>query len=292
MAKNEPPPDIFEPPDWSDPARALEYIRQYAEKKILAEWSWYHDKKQFNAGRSQWIRWLALVFTIVGGLIPLLIALFSGRPEWPWFMTAFGAIRIGQIGYLVLAIAAGFILMDRYFGYSTAWMRYIVAMQTIEKAREGFRLDWTVLARRLPLVTAGTPEQTELLERMIQRARALILEVKDASEKETQAWIVEFQSSLSQLEKDLKTKMDATRPGGIDVEVTDGDKSDTPVEVSLDGMLADRFTGGAGSIGYVAPGVHRVTVKAQKAGRDYLASTLVTVGCGEIQKARFTLSIP
>jgi len=284
--------DTLEPPDWSDPARALDSIRQYAEMKVAAEWSWYQSKKKWNSDRSQWLRWLALLLSILGGLVPLLIALFSGRPDWWWFTRAFGSIRFAQLGYVLLAMAAGFVLMDRYFGYSTAWMRYIVAMQTIEKAREAFRLDWTLLARRLPLAAAGTPEQTDLIERMIQRARAFIVDVKEASERETQTWIVEFQSSLAQLEKELKSQSESTRAGGIDVEVTDGGKSDTPVEVLLDGMLADRFTGTAGSIGFVAPGVHRVTVKAQKGGRDYLASALASVGGGEIRKLQFTLNIP
>lgn len=292
MAAQPPPDDAFQPPDWSDPAKALEYIRLYAEKKTLAEWSWYQGKKKWNSDRSQWLRWLALMFSILGGLVPLLVALFSRIPDWQWFMAAFGTIRAGQLGYVLLAIAAGFVLLDRFFGYSTAWMRYIVAMQTIEKAREAFRLDWTMLIRKLPLVPAGGPEHTELVERMLQRARGLIVEVKETSERETQTWIVEFQSSLAQLEKELKSQMDAGRPGGIDVEVTDGAKSDTPVEVSLDGMIADRFTGTAGSIGYVAPGVHRVTVKAQKTGREYLSAAMVTVAGGEIRKVQFTLNIP
>ena len=149
-----------------------------------------------------------------------------------------------------------------------------------------------MLARKLTTAPAWNAEHVELLERLVQRARDVIVEVKEASEKETKAWIVEFQTNLSQLEKYLKSQMEASRPGGVDVEVTDGAKSETPVEVSLDGMLAERFTGTAGSIGYVAPGVHRVTVKARKAGRDYLASALVNVTGGEIRKARFTLNIP
>jgi hypothetical protein len=104
--------------------------------------------------------------------------------------------------------------------------------------------------------------------------------------------VLEFQTNLAQLEKELKSQMEAGRPGGVDVEVTDGKKSDTSLEVSLDGMLADRFTGNVGSIGYVAPGIHRVTVKAQKANRDYLASALVNVAGGQICKAQFTLNIP
>jgi hypothetical protein len=126
---------------------------------------------------------------------------------------------------------------------------------------------------------------------MIQRTRAVVIEVKERSEQETQAWIAEFQTNLAQFEKDLKSQLEANRPGGIDVEVTDGRKADTPVEILLDGMTADRFVGTAGSIGFVAPGMHRVTARAQKAGRDYSASVMINVGGGQICQAKLTLGI-
>src|SRR5260221_7944336 len=99
MRPPSPPDDTFQSRDWSDPASALEYIRQYAEKKIFAEWSWYQSHKQWQSSRSQWLRWVALLFSITGGVVPLLTALFSGRPDWPWVPRALGAIRFGQLGY-------------------------------------------------------------------------------------------------------------------------------------------------------------------------------------------------
>ena len=286
-----PAPDPFSPPDWAgDVDPHLEALRAYAEAKIHNELAWYFSKKTGRSKTSQRLRLSAVVLSILGGLVPLVIALFGGRPSWGW-LGWFGDVRFGQLGYLFLALAGGLILLDRYFGFSTGWMRYIVAIQAIEKARESFRLDWATLSRKLALTPRGTPEHTEAADRLIQRARSVIVEVKEHSEKETQAWILEFQTNLAQFEKDLKSQMEAGRPGGIDVEVTDGNKADTPVEVSLDGMIADRFSGTAGSIGYVAPGLHRVTAKATKANRDYSASTLVNVGGGQICTVRVTLGI-
>jgi hypothetical protein len=165
-------------------------------------------------------------------------------------------------------------------------------MMAIEKAREIFRLDWSALCRKLSTTQPQTPEQDEIIDRMIQRIRAVIIEVKEHSEKETQAWIVEFQSNLTQFERDVKAQAEASRPGGIDVEVTDGKRADGSVELFLDGMQADRFAGTAGSIGYVAPGLHRVTAKAQKGGKDFAASQLVTVAGGQIGQVKLTLGIP
>jgi len=283
--------DVFTPPDWSgDVTTHLENLRVYAERKIHDELSWYYRKKKGRSDTSQRIRFAALMYSGLGGLVPLLIAVFGSRPQWRW-LNMFEAVRFGQLGYLFLAIATGLFLLDKYFGYSTGWMRYIVAMQAIEKAREAFRLDWTALCRTLSAAPGGATKPEEVVDRMIQRVRSVILEVKEHSEKETQAWILEFQTNLSQFEKDLKAQLEATRPGGIDVEVTDGAGADTPVELLLDGMVADRFKGNAGSIGYVAPGLHRVTARAQKANRDYMASALVTVGGGQICKVKLTLGV-
>lgn len=289
---NPPTPDPFTPPDWSgDMGAQLESLRKYAETKIHDELNWYCQKKRGRSVTSQALRFFAVVLSVIGGLVPILVSVFGSRPRWPW-LDAFTDLRFGQLGYLLLAVAAGLVLLDKYFGYSTGWMRYIVAIQAIEKAREAFRLDWAALSRKLLTVAEQTPEQTEAIGRMIERVRSVIVEVKEQTEKETQAWIQEFQTNLAQFEKDLKAQMEAGRPGGIDAEVTDGDKADTPVELSLDGMIADRFSGRAGSIGYVAPGMHRITAKAQKAGSDYSASTMVTVGGGQICVVKLTLNIP
>ena len=86
--------------------------------------------------------------------------------------------------------------------------------------------------------------------------------------------------------------MEAGKPGGIDVEIVDGNKADSPIELALDGMIADRFTGTAGSIGFVAPGLHRVTARARKGDRDYSASSLVNIGPGQICAVKLTLKIP
>ena len=285
------PADSFTPPDWSGDVTAhLENLRVYAERKIHDELSWYYRKKKGRSDTSQAIRFMALMFSGLGALVPLLIAVFGSRPQWDW-LDAFEAVRFGQLGYVFLAIAAGLFLLDKYFGYSTGWMRYIVAMQAMEKARESFRLDWTGLSRTLSAAPGGATKPDEVVERMIQRVKSVILEVKEHSEKETQAWILEFQTNLSQFEKDLRSQLEASRPGGIDVEVTDGGSADTPIELLLDGMVADRFSGSAGSIGYVAPGLHRVTARAQKANRDYVASALVTVGGGQICKVKLTLGL-
>src|SRR5262245_5037739 len=111
-----PPPEPFVPPDWSgdDPIAHLEKLRVYAEDTIDRELGWYIAKKRGRSTTSQRLRFTAVVLTVLGGLVPLLIALFGERPSWsPAWLSS---VRFGQLGYLLLATAAGLILLDRYFG--------------------------------------------------------------------------------------------------------------------------------------------------------------------------------
>jgi hypothetical protein len=117
-------PEPFSQPDWTgDVGQHLETLRAYAEAKIHNELSWYVDKKAGRAKTSQRLRFSAVVLSILGGLVPLLIAMFGGQPSWHW-LSLLGDVRFGQLGYVFLAITGGLILLDRYFGYSTGWMRF------------------------------------------------------------------------------------------------------------------------------------------------------------------------
>src|SRR3954463_7704447 len=114
-------PDPFGSHDWKDSVAAAENVRQCGEQRIFERWSWYERKKQWNAASSEWLNWFALVLSIAGCLVPLIDALFTRRPAWLSFPAAFGTIRLEQLGYVLLALAAGLMLLDRRFGYSAAW---------------------------------------------------------------------------------------------------------------------------------------------------------------------------
>ncbi len=78
---------------------------------------------------------------------------------------------------------------------------------SIEKSLEEFRLEWT----RNMANMRGAPPTPEQLETLIQTSAAFSLAIKSQVEQETKAWVVEFQTNLSQLEKDLQAKADEAK---------------------------------------------------------------------------------
>src|SRR5437899_10858426 len=104
---------------------------------------------------------------------------------------------------------------------------------SLETALRNFRLDWARTTSGL----AGAMPSGAALETLLQKIQDFCVAARTLVEKETQAWVMEFQTNLSQLEKEAKAAMDSarsavetaqreskgaadsTRPGAIDLTV-------------------------------------------------------------------------
>lgn len=184
----------------------LSELRDRAESQALDAIVWYYEKKKSKNFWSRWLRFWAISLTVLGGLIPLLSAAGFVEPALRLFgLSASGPtqvieLRFNQFGYILIGLAAGCVAFDRFFGCSTNWMRYIGAAMRIETARVKFAFDWEYLVAPLGPSEPNADEVRKLLE-LIQK---FSLEIREAIEQETGAWISEFQTNLAQLDKETK----------------------------------------------------------------------------------------
>jgi hypothetical protein len=188
-------------------------LRERADLQALDAINWYYEKKKQKNFASRWLRFWAISFTILGGLIPLLSA--AGIVEA--VLRYYGAkapgdihvaeLRFNQFGYILIGLAAGCVAFDRFFGFSSNWMRYIGAAMRIETARVRFAFDWEYLVAPLG-ANEPTPEEVRKLLEVIQK---FSLDIREAIEQETGAWISEFQTNLAQLDKETKALFEGAR---------------------------------------------------------------------------------
>jgi SMODS and SLOG-associating 2TM effector domain 2 len=197
------PPIDLSKLSWKDAdiENSLSVLHQYAEDQAQKQNQWYWDKKRAKAHMSMFLRFVAIILFALGGLVPIV------KATLPATVVAKFPFDFGQSGYLLIGVAAGCIGLDRFFGYSTGWIRYITTAMAIEKSLEEFRLEWTRNMAKM----RGTPATPEQLETLIQTCAAFCLAIKSQVEQETKAWVVEFQTNLSQLEKDLQAKADEAK---------------------------------------------------------------------------------
>jgi hypothetical protein len=298
-------------PEWDPPVwrpdhvqHSLDDLRLYAERHARAAIDWYYKNKTWKARGSRFLRAFTILATAAGGLIPILVAagVFARTGMSPTDVQLHNA-QINQYGYLSIGLAALAIGLDRFFGASSGWMRYITAAMSLETTVEQFRFDWATLM--VPL--AGEPPQGPALEAIVQRITDFSLAVRAIVEDETRQWVSEFQTNMADLEKETKAALETARAqsenmqkeaaslrensrvGAIDLTIENGDQADAGFDVFVDGALAKHGVGRTCAVPGLSPSLHTLLVTGAMGGDHAQAEQAVAVQANAIAKVSLTL---
>jgi hypothetical protein len=107
---------------------------------------------------------------------------------------------------VLLVAAGGSIGLDRFFGYSTAYVRYLATEQKLLLIVHQFQLDWQV--RRASW--ASQEPSLGALEEAVAACKGLLLSVDEAVRAETDAWAQEFAAVLVEIERTTTAQAEAT----------------------------------------------------------------------------------
>ncbi len=102
---------------------------------------------------------------------------------------------------VALGVAATLILLDRFYGFTNGWIRYLLTARQLIEALEAFHFE--VERHKLSWGNPEpTPEQaTMLLEQIWQFHKKALGIVND----ETKGWAAEFTEAIKQLDEQVKT---------------------------------------------------------------------------------------
>jgi hypothetical protein len=262
----------------ADPLRSLTELYATTVGKAGKQIDWYKAKVRPKRLGSQACRFLAIALIGLAALVPLLKAAGLGQ-AWPGLSAqnhpqGADPLQIAfELGYVFAAIGAGVIAFDKYFGLSTGWIRYVQTQLALEGALDEVHYDWVALLAKMQ-EQSPTVEQVQA---MVQRLRSFIVFVNSQVQKETEAWVMEFQSSLADLEKAARARAQEEKPGRVEVTVANAPSFAPGVTVSLDGMEGRAVEGTSCVFGTVAPGPHIVLVKGMKGDQVFQASEFVRV---------------
>lgn len=105
---------------------------------------------------------------------------------------------------IALGLAALSLAIDKFFGFSSAWMRYIAAEHQIRQCLHEFQMDYD-------LEQAGwdsAQPSVEQTQKILGRCKVFLYQVDAIIRQETDQWLAEFQDALKQIENGTKTKTD------------------------------------------------------------------------------------
>lgn len=289
--------------DGTDVPGSLKRLLTDVETDAKGAIAWYWRRKRTVARASRAIQRTALIAGAAAGLWPVIVQLLkdggiggTGTHWWssslaPSFLVGVGAALIG---------------LDKTFGYSSAWSRYVLAATEISRRLAEFRMDW--VAATAAAGAGGLAD--DRLAALIQKAKAFRVGVEDVIVQETKDWATEFQNNVAQLEKDLKAQLDAlkvqviqqqtaSQPGSLALTVSDADKTQGfTFAVTLTGadgpiVTAERVTNSkTWSRPNLKPGVYVVKVEAATATAPSLPrsnTAIVTLAPSEAKTQTMTV---
>jgi hypothetical protein len=148
---------------------------------------WYLAGKRPKKQLAQSLRILAILSVAAAGVFPLLAQALSSdsnsrvQPVWAPILLAFAGMCVG---------------LDRYMGYSTAWVRFIRTEQQITRDLAQFQLEWQ---QEKSTWKDGKPEK-EAVERALKKLLEFRNKISSYVIDETNEWIKEFQGALKSIE--------------------------------------------------------------------------------------------
>jgi hypothetical protein len=200
---------------------SLNAVFQNAQLQATKAIQWYEDHRRPQKRWARAFRCGALVLAGIAGILPIVSQiLLPQNPD--------GGISLSPAwASVALALAAGLIGFDRFFGCSSSWLRYCVTDIRLKELLRVFQLDWQIAnaARN----TAGDHSQEEWVASMLRRARAFEMDVQALIRQETELWRHEFQSTLTQIDETARI----ARPSTLEVELPPRSDVAVPAKVMV-----------------------------------------------------------
>jgi hypothetical protein len=247
-------------------------VMDEADKAI----SWYLEKKVPKKLGAQALRLAAIVAATVAGIL-LIISGVSSKDGVPLVAPAWASVA--------LALAAAFVAVDKFFGFSTAWMRFLTTEFQIRQALHAFEMSWQIVRCGWK---DGRPTDEQVIA-ALEQCRAFLVEVDGLLKSELDAWVQEFKAALKEIDESVKARTEAakaqaqgTKTGGANVTVENGDTCADGWTLVVDGGAERRFRGKTAALGNLAPGVRKVDAAGTIGGKEVRASQAFVVTGGAI----------
>jgi len=185
----------------------LQALFNYVVKQAYDSIGWYWKKKTWKARLSRAIQWIAIVLTATAGLLPV-----AGQLFVTYTHRSGSILQSGLVSSVLVGSAAALLGLDKAFGFSTGWARYVLAATDIRRLLETFRMEWMILVNTsCPPPGSNAQPSPELVSALLTKARDFRVAVENVVVQETKDWVTEFQNNMAQLEKDVKTQVETLK---------------------------------------------------------------------------------
>lgn len=246
---------------------------------VNATAQWYADKKSKQSNWSQSIRFLSIILIGLGGIFPLIGKIESEKTI---------IVDFTNWGYVTIAAAGTLLFLDRFFGFSSAWIRYVTTELEIRKQIREFEISWQIEMAKIDLC---------LIELTCDKMVQLLTMLKDFStvidelvKQETTNWATEFQNNISELQKMASAKLSELKPGSVKIVMKNAAKY-KKITIKVDNIERKIIVGAEALIDNISPGSHTILAEGEPilAGVNNLITSVITVEGGKLNTVEMSM---
>ncbi|HYV46960.1 MAG TPA: SLATT domain-containing protein [Myxococcaceae bacterium] len=246
---------------------------------------WYMQGVRAKRGNAKVVR----IGTVILGAVAAIIPIVSSRVQGLW------GLDIIPFATVSAALAGGLVAADKYFGFSTGYIRYTNARQEIQAKIERFQMSWCRAAIQQSAANPPTPK-AEALNTGLTLIQELVDGIAQTVAAETQQWMAEFKQNLTDIEKSVADAKEATAPAAhvpaaLKVTVDGWDQLSQPrvVKIRINDRAEEEIASPTYVLGGLAPGQYVIRISASAGGKPVAGSEILSLKAGEVGTAQVKL---
>ena len=261
----------------------LQSMADYAIQLAERNRSYYSRNSSYKRVWAKGLRLIAIFATAIAGLLPIFSQIGSKHeividPAWA---TVAISVAITAIG------------LDRFFGFSSAWMRFVITEIKIQNKIEQFKLN----IENERFSWAGVAPDFDKGKSSLNIVVNFINEITEIVKDETNTWMLEFQTALQKLNEDVNVKDKSQALGGLAVSIENGEKFTGGLIIRLEGQPTVHVVGSTYAFNNLYPKIYTLSVdgmvieekEGKKTEKKAHAEVLVNVTTGTITNVTVVL---
>lgn len=276
-------PGKFPELSWEENATAesLRKLQDYAEQKAQDTIGWYCTKMRWRGLACRLFRVGAILSTAFAGALPILNQIASSGKASPIYIPEMDAMWASA----AIALAATLVLLDRFYGFTTSWLRFVQTAQLIGNALDSFRME----AERLRMAWKDSEPDEDEAAAMLDTIYGFVARTGQIVSEETAKWAAEFAEVIKEIDEQVRKAAEAARRGGLQLTVNNGDKCTDNWTVTIDNGGTHKRRGKTSS--FLLPGgMHTLTVHGTIKGREVSAEQTFSITGDAITEVTITLA--
>jgi hypothetical protein len=234
--------------DWTNPKATLEIIKGNILSVMKIEEEWYIKYRKRHSFSSRTIRVVVIILFSLGIMWPILEASLN----WP-------GIKDWNLGYVSLAVGGLLLLLDKYLGVSSGYVRFYIAELDIKKNTMEFLENWSIETAK-----SSNPLSLENILTLLNLVKTFRQAVFMTIQVETGAWATEFQTQTGELFELYKQKQKEFDDNKANLSVVIENFNEySEIEIGIDNELPIPLNGMTSTVyRNTSIGPHTIVIKA------------------------------